>query len=238
VMLRTLGIPTRLVTGYGPGQRNPFTGYFEVKQSDAHAWVEVYYPGLGWVPYDPTFGVPEAAPGVGSRFMAGAVFAAIGRFVARVVPEPVKHLLGATLGAVGAVALIALRTWPVAMALLLAASLTAVLWRRRRGRGRRGPPFDEAEAAFLEMEDALAAAGLPRAAPETPREYLDALAADTTLASEVVEAAGVVVGTFEWARFAPGTPSPEAIYRARASVGVVREGLRGRPRVHEAAGAR
>ena len=40
-MLRTLGIPTRLVTGYGPGERNPLTGYFEVKQSDAHAWLEV-----------------------------------------------------------------------------------------------------------------------------------------------------------------------------------------------------
>ncbi len=62
VMLRTLGIPARLVTGYGPGERNPLTGYFEVRQSDAHAWVEVFYPGIGWVPYDPTFGVPEAAP--------------------------------------------------------------------------------------------------------------------------------------------------------------------------------
>ena len=59
IMLRTLGIQTRLVTGYGPGERNPLTGYFEVRQSDAHAWVEVFYPGIGWVPYDPTFGVPE-----------------------------------------------------------------------------------------------------------------------------------------------------------------------------------
>ena len=47
IMLRTSGIPTRLVTGYGPGERNPFTGYFEVKQSDAHAWLEVWYPGMG-----------------------------------------------------------------------------------------------------------------------------------------------------------------------------------------------
>ena len=53
IMLRTLGIPTRLVTGYGPGERNPLTGYFEVKQSDAHAWVEVFYPGIGWVAVRP-----------------------------------------------------------------------------------------------------------------------------------------------------------------------------------------
>ena len=92
-MLRTLGIPTRLVTGYGPGERNPLTGYFEVKQSDAHAWVEVFYPGIGWVPYDPTFGVPEAAPHASSRFIGGEVLAAIGRFLSSVMPEPVKQLI-------------------------------------------------------------------------------------------------------------------------------------------------
>ena len=71
IMLRTLGVPTRLVTGYGPGERNPLTGYFEVKQSDAHAWLEVWFPGVGWVQYDPTFGVPPVADGFGSRFVAG-----------------------------------------------------------------------------------------------------------------------------------------------------------------------
>lgn len=54
VMLRALGIPTRLVTGYAPGEYNPFTGYFEVKVSDAHAWVEVFILDYGWVPFDPT----------------------------------------------------------------------------------------------------------------------------------------------------------------------------------------
>ena len=86
IMLRTLGIQTRLVTGYGPGERNPLTGYFEVRQSDAHAWVEVFYPGIGWVPYDPTFGVPEAAPHGSSRFIGGEVLAAMGRFLSSVDP--------------------------------------------------------------------------------------------------------------------------------------------------------
>ena len=54
VMLRTLGIPTRLVTGYMPGEYNPFTGYYEVKISDAHAWVEVFIEQYGWIPFDPT----------------------------------------------------------------------------------------------------------------------------------------------------------------------------------------
>ena len=56
VMLRTLGVPARLVAGYGAGQYNSLSGYYTVRASDAHAWVEVYFPGYGWVPFDPTPG--------------------------------------------------------------------------------------------------------------------------------------------------------------------------------------
>lgn len=56
ILARTLGIPTRLVTGYLPGSYNPFTGFYEVKTSEAHAWVEAYFLGVGWVPFDPTPG--------------------------------------------------------------------------------------------------------------------------------------------------------------------------------------
>lgn len=56
VMARVLGIPARLAAGYGPGTYNALTGYYEVKMSDAHAWVEVYFPEYGWVPFDPTPG--------------------------------------------------------------------------------------------------------------------------------------------------------------------------------------
>jgi hypothetical protein len=60
VMLRELGIPARLAVGYTPGERNPFTGLYEVKASDAHAWAEVYFPGVGWQGFDPTAHVPLA----------------------------------------------------------------------------------------------------------------------------------------------------------------------------------
>ena len=60
VMLRELGIPARLAVGYTPGERNPFTGLYEVKASDAHAWAEVYFPGIGWQGFDPTAQVPLA----------------------------------------------------------------------------------------------------------------------------------------------------------------------------------
>jgi protein-glutamine gamma-glutamyltransferase len=54
VMARSQGIPARVATGYAPGEYNPFTGYYDVRASDAHAWVEVYFPGYGWSTFDPT----------------------------------------------------------------------------------------------------------------------------------------------------------------------------------------
>jgi len=65
VMLRSLGLPARLVAGYGAGRYNPLSGYYEVRASDAHAWTEVYFSGYGWVPFDPTPGwtpSPYTAP--------------------------------------------------------------------------------------------------------------------------------------------------------------------------------
>ncbi len=56
VMLRSLSVPSRVVTGYTPGTYNPFTGYYEVKANDAHAWVETYIPNYGWYHFDPTPG--------------------------------------------------------------------------------------------------------------------------------------------------------------------------------------
>ncbi len=59
VMLRAVGIPARLVTGYLPGTLNPITGMLEVRNSDAHAWVEVFFAGIGWVEFEPTPGFPD-----------------------------------------------------------------------------------------------------------------------------------------------------------------------------------
>jgi protein-glutamine gamma-glutamyltransferase len=63
VMMRSLGVPARLGVGYASGERNPFTGLYEVKASDAHAWAEIYFPGVGWLTFDPTADVPFADDG-------------------------------------------------------------------------------------------------------------------------------------------------------------------------------
>lgn len=54
VMLRILGIPSRVVGGYLGGEHSFFSGRYIVRQSDAHLWVEVYFNGVGWVTFDPT----------------------------------------------------------------------------------------------------------------------------------------------------------------------------------------
>jgi hypothetical protein len=53
-MLRSLGIPVRLVNGYGPGQFDEHLGRYVVRESDAHTWVEAYFPNYGWIPFEPT----------------------------------------------------------------------------------------------------------------------------------------------------------------------------------------
>jgi protein-glutamine gamma-glutamyltransferase len=54
IMLRTLGVPTRYVTGFLGGDYNDVGGDFIVRARNAHSWVEAYFPGYGWVTFDPT----------------------------------------------------------------------------------------------------------------------------------------------------------------------------------------
>jgi protein-glutamine gamma-glutamyltransferase len=54
VMLRSLGIPARVVNGFQRGEWNPYGGYFMVRLLDAHSWVEAYLDGAGWVTLDPS----------------------------------------------------------------------------------------------------------------------------------------------------------------------------------------
>ena len=54
ILLRTQGIPTREVNGFLGGEWSEFGDYLAVTQNQAHAWVEVWFPGVGWVPFDPT----------------------------------------------------------------------------------------------------------------------------------------------------------------------------------------
>jgi hypothetical protein len=63
VILRDLGVPTRIAQGFLPGSRDRQTGQERIFNSNAHAWVEVYFPTIGWVTFDPTGGgIAQLAP--------------------------------------------------------------------------------------------------------------------------------------------------------------------------------
>ncbi|HVE46441.1 MAG TPA: DUF3488 and transglutaminase-like domain-containing protein [Acidimicrobiales bacterium] len=154
VMMRHLGVPARLAVGYTPGQRNPFTGLFEVRASDAHAWAEVWFPGIGWQAFDPTAEVPLAGDGGLSRASSG-----IASYLSARLPRPPEW-------AVAAFALLVV----VGVAAAGVIRLQAVLGRRR---GRR--PKSWAEMCLARMEAAGAAKGRQRRPSETVREYAASL---------------------------------------------------------------
>ena len=60
VMARIAGVPARLTTGFAPGEWDAVGGRFVVRERDAHAWAEVWFPTYGWVTFDPTAQVPLA----------------------------------------------------------------------------------------------------------------------------------------------------------------------------------
>ncbi len=70
VLMRAAGVPARVVTGYQGGDLNPVDRYVTVRQSDAHAWTEVYLQGRGWLRVDPT---AAAVPGRVEAGMARAM---------------------------------------------------------------------------------------------------------------------------------------------------------------------
>ncbi len=75
LMLRLEGIPARVAAGFSPGSYNRDTGEYRVRDLDAHSWVEVWFNGIGWVPFDPT---PAAAPAESQSSGLTAVSAAGG----------------------------------------------------------------------------------------------------------------------------------------------------------------
>ncbi len=81
MFLRARGIPSRIVEGFLPGTRNAH-GEEQILNSQSHQWVEVYFPGYGWVPFDPTGGgvsqqepLPSGPPVAGTPAPAGSVAA-------------------------------------------------------------------------------------------------------------------------------------------------------------------
>jgi transglutaminase-like putative cysteine protease len=79
LLMRALGVPARIVTGYQGGEKNAVDGFFIVRQRDAHAWAEVWLSGRGWVRVDPTSAVAPGRTGSLQRLLppSGALASAL-----------------------------------------------------------------------------------------------------------------------------------------------------------------
>ena len=115
IMLRSQGVPARLATGYVPGERDRVSGVWNVRGTDAHAWVEVWFPQTGWQPFDPTAEVPLAADAGGDTIG--------GDLIAATVSSIGSHR--------GQIMLAALAVGLVILAIRL---IALARYRRRRGR--------------------------------------------------------------------------------------------------------
>jgi hypothetical protein len=165
LMLRTLGVPARVAVGFTSGSWSK--GEWTVTDHQAHAWVEAWFPGHGWLPFDPT-------PGRGT-FSAPYSFAADSADAVRALgtgrlldfsPQPGSP--GVPQPSAPATAQAATPTdlplWPLALLLLpaLGAVLTVALKRRRRvARLSAVDPRQRAEGIRRELADALRDRGLP-----------------------------------------------------------------------------
>jgi transglutaminase-like putative cysteine protease len=156
VMLRSLGIPARLAVGFTPGERNPFTGLWEVRGKDAHAWAEVWFPGVGWQAFDPTASVPFAGDPFSSA--AGAGLATFLRHRLPSVPSWFSEAAVATVA--GAIPLVTVG-W-------------LLVQRRRRRREWAALPW--AAQQLTRLERAGARMGRSRRAWESASRYADVLA--------------------------------------------------------------
>ena len=70
ILMRALDVPARIVTGYQGGEVNAVDGFWTIRQSDAHAWTEVWMAGRGWVRVDPTSAVAPGRTGTFARLSA------------------------------------------------------------------------------------------------------------------------------------------------------------------------
>ncbi|MDR7556468.1 MAG: transglutaminaseTgpA domain-containing protein [Armatimonadota bacterium] len=167
VLLRAAGIPARLVTGYTPGALNPVTGLLEVRNSDAHAWVEVYFPRIGWVEFEPTPGFPDTAAlgdAAVPRWLWQGLSARMGARLAALGLRWPWRAGWAPWGALGGPGLL----WVVVAAV---AGLGSVLVWKTALRPRRRPTRGELRALYETCCSLLARYGVARGQSETLAEY-------------------------------------------------------------------
>ena len=207
VMLRSVGVPARVAAGFQQGEWNPYGRYFMVRLSDAHAWVEVYLDGRGWVAFDPSprgEAAAEELPGRVSLYFDAARM----RWYRYVVNWSLRDQvqLAASVHRQAADARVALswpRDWRVSRQVLTGAGLAAVVlmlwWLRRHGHVlSRSRPAARMPAFYERALRLLARRGLAPDAAETARQFASRV---EERAPDRAAAFGRLTGYYERARF-------------------------------------
>lgn len=229
VMLRLANVPSRVVLGYMHDAPDA-AGNFTVTTEDAHAWVEAYFRGIGWIPFDPTPAVGLADPtqtdlrwaqhNVGTGPNANPT-AGINRGIATGSghpsassstsggPLPGAHQhrrLGAGAGT-GGLSVGTLLTIAIVLAVLLVLLIPALIrLRRRRRRLAAGRRDGDAEALWAELSDTAVDLGYVWSTARSPRQVAQWLARDARESRESLQALATAV---EQRRYAPDVTSSD-----------------------------
>ncbi|KQQ00833.1 MULTISPECIES: transglutaminase family protein [unclassified Rathayibacter] len=231
VMARDLGIPSRLAIGYQPGSVVPaadsdLTNY-RVMSSDLHAWPELYFEGVGWLPFEPTpsrgapasYTLPNATSSSGSSTPGATSSAAAGTTPeASAAPTATAATSTATAGALGGTSVSAapaVTAWVLLLLVLLVPWLLRVVQRALRRRAAEG---GSTEAAWTELLASARDLGVPVETTATPRAQ-EALIAASLGGDEAREALRGLRRTLEHVRYAPF--AAEAVSSWDASTRVV-----------------
>ncbi len=100
LMMRSLGVPARYSVGFAPGRFNPFTGYYEVMNTDAMSLGEVFFPGYGWLAFNPVPGMPLLPPSIEEDQTFNAL-RSFWRWVAGFLPSPIAGFFGVVFSQIG-----------------------------------------------------------------------------------------------------------------------------------------
>ena len=180
VMLRSVGIPARLVAGFAPGQFNPFTGLYEVWNTDAYAMTEVYFPQYGWFAFDPIPGNELIPPSV-NDYETFSVLRQFWKWVAGLLPARVttwfEGIFGAMFGLFGWLLGRFFQGWVGIFTGLISLIGFGFLgwlswqgwrqWRRRRWLGK----LPAMERLYQQLLGWSAERGFPKHPAQTPLEY-------------------------------------------------------------------
>jgi transglutaminase-like putative cysteine protease len=228
VLMRAAGVPARVVTGYLGGEWDPYGGYYLVRQSDAHAWAEVWLPSRGWTRVDPTAVVaperlqrgiadlmPDALP-ARARLLHASPWLA--RLLQRWdaanawwTERVVKFDYAAQLDLLSRFGIRTpdARNLGWAFMLALGGWLTAIAW--HIGRGARAVPPDALALAYRRLCRKLARVAAARAPHQGPMSFAASVTAGRPdLAAPVQQLLG------QYTRLRYGPPGGDAAARARS----------------------